>query len=123
MIKKISRNENRKRRHIRVRKKVFGTMEKPRLVVFKSLKHIYAQVVDDVRGKTLFAANTIQKDVKNGITGEMSNLEIARLVGKMLAKKAKETGIEKVVFDKAGYKYHGRIAALADGAREGGLDF
>lgn len=122
MIKKISRNKLRKRRHKRIRKKVFGTKERPRLVVFRSAKHMYAQIIDDTIGKTLVAANTLQKDVAEKITDDMSRIDIARLVGEIVGKRAKAKGIEKVVFDRAGYKYHGRVAALADGAREAGLD-
>ncbi len=122
MIKKISRNKLRKRRHKRIRKKVFGTQERPRLVVFRSAKHMYAQIIDDTIGKTLVAANTLQKDVAEKITDDMSRIDIARLVGEIVGKRAKAKGIEKVVFDRAGYKYHGRVAALADGAREAGLD-
>jgi len=123
MIKKASRNSLRKKRHQRVRKNLSGCAEKPRLVVFRSLKHIYAQVIDDVAGKTLVSANTLQKDVAKKINKDMSSKDIAKEVGKVIAEMAKKAGIEKVVFDRGGYKYHGRVAALADGAREGGLQF
>lgn len=100
-----------------------GTGDRPRLVVYRSLKNMYAQVIDDTKSKTLISANSLQKDVKSVINDEMSNIDIAKTVGKILAEKALKAGIESVVFDRAGYKYHGRIAALADGAREAGLNF
>lgn len=123
MIIKKSRNEERKIRHQRVRKKVFGTDEKPRLVVFKSLKHIYAQIVDDLQGYTLTDSNTLQEEVRVQIDEKMSRKDAARVVGENIARKAMEKGIETVVFDRAGYKYHGIVAALADGARTKGLKF
>jgi len=123
MIIKKSRNEERKVRHQRVRKKVFGTDEKPRLVVFKSLKHIYAQIVDDLQGHTLTDSNTLQEEVRVQIDEKMSRKDAARVVGENIARKALEKGIETVVFDRAGYKYHGIVAALADGARTKGLKF
>lgn len=110
-----TREEKRYRRHLRVRKRVTGTPERPRLVIYRSLKHITAQLVDDVAQKTLMTV----VDVK--LTGKKS--ERSAEVGRMLAAKAKEAGITKVVFDRAGYRYHGRVKALADGAREGGLEF
>ncbi len=122
LLKKESRNELRKRKHARVRKKVFGTPERPRLCVFRSLKHIYAQIIDDTRGVTLAAASTLSPEIRSRVGGK-KNIEAARLVGQLIAEKAKERGITKVVFDRAGYKYHGRVAALADAARENGLDF
>ena len=122
MINKISRNEARKRRHLRVRKKISGTPERPRLSVFRSLKHIYAQLIDDTRGVTLVSASTLDKElagqIKNG-----GNVEAARKVGELIAKRALEKGYAKVVFDRGGYLYHGRIRALADAAREAGLEF
>ncbi|OYD06521.1 50S ribosomal protein L18 [Paludifilum halophilum] len=122
MISKQDRNKNRKRRHVRVRKKIMGTSERPRLNVFRSAKNIYAQVIDDVRGHTMVAASTLDSDLKeSNIYG--GNTEAARKVGELIAKRAKEKGIEKVVFDRGGYLYHGRIKALAEGAREGGLEF
>src|SRR5205814_2137184 len=111
-----TREEKRYRRHLRVRKKVTGTSTRPRLVVFRSLKHISAQLVDDVAGRTLLTVSSLGID--DGKKTEKS-LE----VGKRLAAKAKETGISRVVFDRAGYRYHGRVKAVADGAREGGLEF
>jgi large subunit ribosomal protein L18 len=116
----------RKRRHLRVRKKVFGTEERPRLVVYKSLKHIYAQlVVDSFSGtsKTLFGVSSLSPEIREDLKKIKGKVEKAKLVGKLLAKKAKERGIEKVVFDRSGYKYHGRVKALAEGAREGELKF
>ena len=109
----------RKRRHWHIRKKVSGTSAIPRLNVFKSSKHIYAQLIDDVSGKTLAAASTVQK----GTEGKASTKEGAASVGKLIAEKAIEAGITKVVFDRGGYKYHGRVQSLADAAREAGLQF
>ena len=111
-----SRVEKRFRRHLRVRKKVAGTPERPRLVIFRSLKHISAQIVDDVAGRTLMTVTSTQ--LESGKKTEKSTE-----VGKRIAARAKEAGITKVVFDRAGYKYHGRVKAVADGAREGGLEF
>ena len=122
MILKPSRNEVRKRRHLRVRKKVFGTPERPRLNVYRSLKNIYAQIIDDTAGHTLVAASSLDQE----LSGKLSfggNKEAAREVGKLIAKKALEKGITKVVFDRGGYPYHGRVKELAEGAREAGLDF
>ena len=110
-----TREEQRYRRHLRVRKKVTGTGERPRLVIFRSLKHIYAQLVDDVAMRTLVTVGD------QSLSGKKS--EKAALVGKSLAEKAKAAGISRVTFDRAGYRYHGRVKALADGAREGGLEF
>lgn len=123
MIKKESKNALRKKRQNRVRQSLSGTAAKPRLSVFRSSRHIYAQVIDDREGRTLLAANSLQKDVASNIKDDMTNKEIAKVVGKALAEKAKTSGIADVVFDRAGYKYHGRVAALADAAREGGLKF
>ncbi len=122
MIRKPSRNELRKRRHRRVRKKVHGTPERPRLNVFRSLNHIYAQIIDDEAGVTLVAASTIDRELRAKMEG-LSKTEQAKLVGKALAERALAKGITKVVFDRGGYKYIGRVKALADGAREGGLEF
>jgi len=122
MIKKPSRNEMRKRRHKRVRKKVHGTPERPRLNVFRSLKHIYAQIIDDEAGVTLVSASTIDRELRPKMKG-LTKTEQARLVGKALAERALARGITKVVFDRGGYKYIGRVKALAEGAREGGLEF
>ncbi|CAG0971833.1 partial 50S ribosomal protein L18, partial [Anaerolineae bacterium] len=106
----------------RIRKKVFGSSERPRLSVFRSAKHIYAQVVDDTQGVTLVAASTLAKDVK-GETSEGNKTDAAKLVGAAIAKACAAKGIEKVVFDRNGFIYHGRIRALAEGAREAGLSF
>ena len=111
---------SRLRRQVRVRKKVAGTPERPRLVVTKSARHLYAQVIDDVAGKTLASASTMEPDLR-GTDGDKTAK--AKTVGGLLAERAKAAGVESVVFDRAGNKYHGRIAALADGAREGGLGF
>jgi large subunit ribosomal protein L18 len=118
MIQQESRNSVRQRRHARVREKVSGTAEMPRLVVFRSNKHIEAQIIDDVKGATLASSSSTQLKLANG-----GNCEAAAKVGADLAKKALAAGIKTVVFDRGGYVYHGRVAALADGAREGGLQF
>ncbi len=117
-----SQLQGRERRKLRIRRKISGTPERPRLSVFRSLKHIYAQVVDDTAGKTLAHVCTLSKDVKTTID-EGSKSEAAKKVGQALAVQLKAQGITKVVFDRNGYLYHGRIKALAEGAREGGLEF
>ena len=119
MVKRIDKNAMRLKRHIRVRGKISGTPECPRLNVFRSNANIYAQIIDDVNGVTLVSANTLEKDFE-GATG---NCEAAKKVGAVLAERAKAKGIEEVVFDRGGYVYHGRVAALAEGAREAGLKF
>lgn len=119
MVNKPDSNKARLIRHRRVRGKISGTAARPRLSVFRSAKHIYAQIIDDVNGVTLVAASTMDKDFE----GLGSNKEAAKKVGEAVAKKALEKGVEEVVFDRSGYIYHGRIQALADGAREGGLKF
>jgi large subunit ribosomal protein L18 len=121
MITKSDKNKTRKTRHFRVRKKITGTAERPRLNVFRSSKHIYAQIIDDVQGVTLAAASTLDKDAEGVSNG--GNVEAARKVGELIAKRAAEKGLKNVVFDRGGYLYHGRIQALADAAREAGLDF
>jgi len=118
----IDRRVARLRRHRRVRKRVVGTPERPRLNVFRSLHHIYAQVIDDSRGHTLVSASTVDPEVKTQIQG-LTKTEQARVVGKVLAERALSQSIKTVVFDRGGYKYHGRVRALADAAREGGLEF
>jgi large subunit ribosomal protein L18 len=120
MINKVSRNEVRKARHTRVRKKVVGTTDIPRLNVFRSNKNIFAQIIDDEKGVTLVSASSIDKELKltNG-----GNLEAATKVGELIAKRAKKAKINKVVFDRGGYLYHGRVEALANAARENGLEF
>jgi large subunit ribosomal protein L18 len=110
------------RRHRRVRSRVSGTAERPRLNVFRSLTNIYAQVIDDISGHTLASASTIDKEVAGQVNGK-SKVEAAKIVGQIVAQRAKAAGVAKVVFDRGGYQYHGRVAALAEGAREGGLEF
>ena len=119
MVRRIDKNAMRQKRHVRVRGKISGTPECPRLNVFRSNANIYAQIIDDVNGVTLVAANTLEKDFE-GATG---NVEAAKKVGAVLAERAKAKGIETVVFDRGGYIFHGRVAALAEGAREAGLKF
>ena len=122
MIKKPVSNIARKIRHTRVRKRISGTPEQPRLNVFRSSMHICAQIIDDTKGHTLISASTLEKEFKaKSPTG--GNIAAAKIVGTMLAERAKAAGIERVVFDRGGYLYHGRIAALADAAREAGLHF
>jgi large subunit ribosomal protein L18 len=115
-----TRSDRRNRRHLRVRKKVAGTAERPRLVVYRSLKHIYAQLVDDERGVTLLGVSDLSEGLAPDGEGKVGR---SKAVGKLLAEKAKAAGHGKVVFDRAGYRYHGRVQAVADGAREGGLEF
>lgn len=119
MFKKENRNESRIKRHLRVRKKVSGTPEMPRLSVYRSEKNIYAQIIDDTKGITLVSASSLDKELE--VAG--SNKEGAKLVGEAVAKRALEKGISKVVFDRGGYIYHGRVKELAEGAREAGLQF
>ena len=119
MVSKVNKNAMRLKRHVRVRGKISGTPECPRLNVFRSNANIYAQIIDDVNGVTLVSANTLEKEFE-GATG---NIEAAKKVGQMVAERAKAKGIEKVVFDRNGYIYHGRVAAVAEGAREAGLEF
>jgi large subunit ribosomal protein L18 len=119
---KKSRSEARVRRHIRVRKKVLGTPDRPRLNVYRSLSEIYVQVIDDVAGNTLVAASTVEEEMRTKLPGK-TKTEQARLVGQVLADRAKNKGITMVVFDRGGFRYMGRVKALADGAREGGLVF
>ena len=119
MVKTFDKNAQRMKRHIRVRGKISGTPERPRLNVYRSNANIYAQIIDDVNGVTLAAAASNEKDFE----GAAGNKEAARKVGKLVAERAKAKGIDTVVFDRGGYIYHGRVAELAEGAREGGLDF
>ena len=119
---KETRSAARKRRHARVRKKTSGTGEVPRLSVFRSLKHIYAQIIDDALGRTLVSASTLDADVRDQVAG-LSKTEQAKIVGKRIAEKALSSGVTKVVFDRGGYLYHGRVKALADASREAGLKF
>ncbi len=122
MITKKDKNADRIIRHARVRKKVFGTAERPRLCVYRSTNHIYAQIIDDVKGNTLCAASTLEKAVAPQVA-ELSKSDAAKVVGKVIAEKAQAIGIKEVVFDRGGYLYTGRVEALADGAREAGLEF
>lgn len=122
MINKIDKKEIRVRKHLRVRKKISGTPECPRLCVFRSNTNIYAQVIDDVNGTTLVSASSLDKDVKASVNVG-SNIEAAKAVGKLIAERAKAAGINEVVFDRGGYVYHGRVEALAEAAREAGLSF
>lgn len=122
MITSIDRARERERIHRRIRRKVHGTEQRPRLCVFRSLNHIYAQVIDDRSGKTMASASTNDKELKPQVA-RGGNLDAAKLVGKVVAERAKAKGIESVVFDRGGYIYHGRVKALADAAREHGLRF
>ena len=122
MFKAINKNANRKARHARVRKKLSGTPQRPRLNVYKSNTNIYAQIIDDVAGVTIVSASTLDKDIKEGLS-TTSNKEAAKKVGEAIGKKALDRGVEEVVFDRSGYLYHGRIKELADAAREAGLKF
>ncbi|MBC7222723.1 MAG: 50S ribosomal protein L18 [Anaerolineae bacterium] len=122
MSAEVDKRRAREQRHRRVRKRVFGTPERPRLNVYRSLQHIYAQVIDDTRGVTLVSASTIDPEVRPQVQG-LPKTEQARLVGKKVAERALAKGITKVVFDRGGYKFHGRVKALADASREAGLDF
>ena len=122
MFKKADRKAQRERRHLRVRKKISGTNERPRLCVYRSEKNIYAQIIDDTNRVTLVAASSLDEAVK-GAVNHTGNKEAAKMVGEMVAKKAVEKGITEVVFDRGGYIYHGRIKELAEGAREAGLKF
>jgi large subunit ribosomal protein L18 len=114
--------EARQRRHERVRKRVSGTVSRPRLCVFRSLQHVYAQVIDDGSGHTIACASTLDADIKNG-SGEKNKKQVAEMVGALVAKRAQDKGVKQVVFDRGGYKYQGRVKALADAARGAGLRF
>jgi len=122
MSKIKTRHERHERKHLRVRKKISGTPERPRLCVHRSLNHIYAQVIDDTHGQTLVSASTLDKELQAKLKNS-GNREAAKQVGVLVAKRAKEKGIETIVFDRGGYIYHGRVKSLAEGAREGGLKF
>jgi len=119
MIRKIEKKEIRERIHTRIRRKLAGTAERPRLAVFRSVAHIYVQVIDDAKGATLVSASTVDKGGKT----KGGNVAAATAIGKLVAERAKEKGIQKVVFDRGGYQYHGRVKALADAARSAGLEF
>lgn len=123
MITKQDRNQARQVRQLRVRKSVHGTLERPRLNVFRSNQNIYAQVIDDSVGKTLVSASTLDPELKSRLESTGGNIDAAKLVGELVGKRALAAGVTQVVFDRAGYLYHGRVAALADAAREAGLQF
>lgn len=122
MIKHRDRNEARQRRHLRIRRDVQGTPDRPRLSVFRSLSHIYAQVIDDRSGRTLAAASTLDPEIRERAAAARKS-EAGKLVGQLVARRAREKGIHRVVFDRGGYLYHGRVRSLAEGAREAGLEF
>jgi large subunit ribosomal protein L18 len=115
----LTKSEHRVRRHRRVRKKIMGSAKRPRLAVFRSNKHIYVQAIDDLAGRTIVSASTTEADLRGGAT---STVDAAKQVGKLVAERAKAAGVTTVVFDRGGFKYHGRVAAIADGAREAGLE-
>ena len=121
-VKEIDKNKIRMRKKLYIKKRIKGTTERPRLAVFRSLKHIYVQLIDDISQRTLLTVSDLSKDIESDLKGKKKT-EIARIVGKLAAEKAKDLKIESVVFDRAGYIYHGRVKALAEGAREGGLKF
>ncbi|MDQ7844021.1 MAG: 50S ribosomal protein L18 [Armatimonadota bacterium] len=122
MLKPVDRKALRRRRHLRIRQKVVGRPERPRLSVFRSLRHIQAQIIDDTRGVTLAAASTLDPEIREAVRGRKKS-EAAGVVGELIARRALERGIRQVVFDRGGYLYHGRIRALAEGARKAGLQF
>ncbi len=122
MVKKRSREELRKKKHMRIRNRLSGTTTRPRLAVFRSNNHMYAQIIDDTVGNTLAAASTLEKEVKTELE-KTNNVEAAAYLGKVIAKRAKDKGITEVVFDRGGFLYHGKIKALAEAAREAGLEF
>jgi len=121
-VHRLSREEHRRRIHVRMRKRVVGTRERPRLCVHRSAKHIRAQVIDDATGRTLVAASSLDKEVRSALKGG-GNIAASKVVGKAIAERARAKGIAQVVFDRGGYQYHGRVQALADAAREAGLQF
>ena len=123
MIKREDRKRLRLMRHKRLRKRISGTPERPRLSVYRSEKHIYAQIIDDTKGETLVAASTVEKELRDKLNQKTWNVQAAKEVGKIIAERATAKGITEIVFDRGGYKYHGRIKALADSARESGLKF
>jgi large subunit ribosomal protein L18 len=120
MTQVASRGAARHKRHERIRLRLEGTVSRPRLAVFRSLNHIYAQVIDDASGRTLAAASTVEKELRSS---KQTKTDEARVVGRLVAERARAAGVERVVFDRAGFRYHGRIKSLADAAREAGLDF
>lgn len=122
MAKQVDRSERRRLRHLRIKRRLAIIADRPRLSVFRSLKHIYAQIVDDAKGVTMAAASTLDPEVRDALKGKKKT-EVSQLVGQLIARRALGKGVTKVVFDRAGYKYHGRIKALADAARQVGLKF
>ncbi len=118
----LTKKESREKRQRRIRKNMTGTAERPRLAIFRSAKHIYAQVIDDVSGRTIASASTLSKDLRGGL-GDGNKTDAAKKVGALVAEQCKSKDVTKVVFDRGGFLYHGRVKALADAAREGGLDF
>jgi large subunit ribosomal protein L18 len=118
-----TKEKKRERRHLRLRRKMEGTSERPRLTIYRSLTQIYAQIVDDTTGKTLAAVSSLTKDLKPRVKSAKSKIERSKLVGLAIAERAKAAGVTQVCFDRAGFRYHGRVKAVADGAREGGLSF
>jgi len=122
VIKKVNRNEARKKRHLRIRKKISGTAEKPRFNVYKSNKHMYVQITDDMTGHTLVSASTLDPELRDKVDG-ITKTEAAKMVGELAARRAMEKGIKEVVFDRSGYIYHGRVKEVAEGARQAGLQF
>ncbi len=122
MVSKVNRSDVRKNKHRRLRSRLSGTPERPRLAVFRSNNHMYAQIIDDVAGNTIVSASTLQADVKEGLD-KTNNVEAAAKLGTVIAKKAMDNGIKEVVFDRGGYIYQGKVKALADAAREAGLEF
>ncbi|MBQ1721593.1 MAG: 50S ribosomal protein L18 [Lachnospiraceae bacterium] len=122
MVSKESRQKVREKKHLKIRNRFSGTAERPRLAVFRSNNHMYAQVIDDAAGKTIVSASTLEKDVKAKLE-KTNNVEAAKVLGEIIAKRALDKGIENVVFDRGGYIYHGKVAALAEAAREAGLQF
>ncbi|HAQ41627.1 MAG TPA: 50S ribosomal protein L18 [Clostridiales bacterium] len=122
MLKKIDKNQRRLGRHYSIRNKITGTPERPRLNIYKSSKHIYAQVIDDATGVTLASASTLDKDLRDQVA-ELTKSDAAKLIGKAVGERAKNKGVKSVIFDRGGYLYHGRVKLLADGARESGLEF
>jgi large subunit ribosomal protein L18 len=121
-VARVDRKAERTKRHLRVRKRVTGTAQRPRLAVFRSLHHIYAQIIDDTKGVTLVAVGSVEPDVRAKLESTR-NTEAAKVIGKLIGERAVEKGIKQVVFDRGGHLYHGRVAALADAAREAGLEF
>ncbi len=122
MDKNKEKRLNRLKRHQRIRRNLTGTPERPRLVVFRSLNNIYGQIIDDISGKTIVSASSNDKDLRDGVKGK-SKVEVSAIVGEAIAKKAIEKGIKKIVFDRAGYKYHGRVKSFAESCRKAGLEF